>query len=45
MAIIWNLSPQKEEPTKEEIEAIVDEAEEELEEEQEKSPFRGFGNQ
>jgi len=46
MAIIWNLGPQKEEPTKEEIEAIVDEAEEELEEEeQEKSPFRGFGNQ
>ena len=45
MAIIWNLGPQKEEPTKEEIEAIVDEAEEEFEEEQEKSPFRGFGNQ
>ncbi|MFZ9064856.1 MAG: hypothetical protein ACO22U_14560 [bacterium] len=45
MAIIWNLGPQKEEPTKEEIEAIVDEAEEELEEEQEKKSFsRGFGN-
>jgi len=45
MAIIWNLGPQKEELTKDEIEAIIDEAEEELEEEQEKSPFRGFGNQ
>ena len=45
MAIIWNLSPQKEEPTKEEIEAIVDKAKEELEEEQEKKSFsRGFGN-
>jgi hypothetical protein len=44
MAIIWDIGFQKEQPTKEEIEAIVDEAEEELEEEQEKSPFRGFGN-
>ncbi|MGA0852908.1 MAG: hypothetical protein ACO3QQ_06040 [Candidatus Nanopelagicaceae bacterium] len=49
MAIIWNLGPQKEEPTKQEIEAIVNEAEEELEEEleeeQEKKSFsRGFGN-
>jgi len=39
MAIIWNFGPQKEEPTKEEIEAMVDEAEEEFEEEQEKAPF------
>ena len=44
MAIIWHLGFHKEQPTEEEIEAIVDEAEEELEEEQEKSPFRGFGN-
>jgi hypothetical protein len=44
MAIIWNIGFQKEQPTEEEIEAIVDEAEEELEEKQEKSPFRGFGN-
>jgi hypothetical protein len=44
MAIIWDTGFQKEQPTEEEIEAIVDKAEEELEEEQEKSPFRGFGN-
>jgi hypothetical protein len=44
MAIIWDIGFQKEQLTEEEIEAIVDEAEEELEEEQEKSPFRGFGN-
>jgi hypothetical protein len=44
MAIIWDIGFQKEQPTEKEIEAIVDEAEEELEEEQEKSPFRGFGN-
>jgi hypothetical protein len=44
MAIIWNLGLQKEEPTKEEIEAIVDEAEEQLEEEEKKSFSRGFGN-
>jgi hypothetical protein len=44
MAIIWDIGFQKEQPTEEEIKAIVDEAEKELEEEQEKSPFRGFGN-
>jgi hypothetical protein len=44
MAIIWDIGFQKEQPTEEEIEAIVDETEEELEEKQEKNPFRGFGN-
>jgi hypothetical protein len=44
MAIIWNIGFQKEQPTEEEIKAIVDEAEEELEEEEKKSFSRGFGN-
>jgi hypothetical protein len=44
MAIIWDIGFQKEQPTEEEIEAIVDEAEEELEEEEKKSFLRGFGN-
>jgi hypothetical protein len=44
MAIIWDIGFQKEQPTEEEIEAIVDEAEEELEEEEKKRFSRGFGN-
>ena len=44
MAIIWDIGFQKEQPTEEEIKAIVDEAEKELEEEEKKSFSRGFGN-
>jgi len=44
MAIIWDIGFQKEQLTEEEIEAIVDEAEEQLEKEEKKSFSRGFGN-